>query len=151
MIFSSPPFYTAYVCQLVASDLISPQFCNNPTFFLFFKDTVGANDSSYIYSLLPAFIYEKPPNIAQDLYHKIVCLLATLVSNLFMFLLDERALLLMHVSIKMPSISTCWLTSIILLMLVIHSVTTFSFLIKVYTIILLNEALQVSDNSTDFF
>ena len=150
MIFSSPPFYTAHVRQPVASDPIPPQIHNNSKFFPFFKDAVCAIDGSHIHSAPPASVREAA-KITKDLYHKIVCLLATLVSNLSMPLLDGRALPLMHVSMKMPPISTFQLASITLLMLVIHSATTFLFLTEVYAIILLNEAVQVSGNSTDFF
>ena len=54
VIFSSPPFYTMYVCLPTAHDPVPPQIYNNPKFWLFFKDAIGAIDGSHIHSAPPA-------------------------------------------------------------------------------------------------
>ena len=49
-IFSSLPFYMTYVHLPTAHDLVPPQIYNNPKFWLFFKDAIGAIDGSHIHS-----------------------------------------------------------------------------------------------------
>ena len=45
--FSSPPFYTDYVHLPAAGDPIAPYIKNNPKFFPFFEDAVGAMDGTH--------------------------------------------------------------------------------------------------------
>lgn len=54
VIFSSPPFYTMYVRLPTADDPIPPQIYNNPKFWPYFKDAIGAIDGSHIHSAPPA-------------------------------------------------------------------------------------------------
>ena len=53
-IFSSPPFYTCYVHLPTADDLVPSKIRNNSKFWPFFRDTLGAMDSSHIHSTPPA-------------------------------------------------------------------------------------------------
>jgi hypothetical protein len=53
-IFSSPPFYTTYVHLPAADSDVPPQIRNNPKFWPFFKDCLGAIDGSHIHSAAPA-------------------------------------------------------------------------------------------------
>jgi DDE superfamily endonuclease len=57
-IFSSPPFYTRYVRLPTAQDPIPLEIRNNPKFWPFLKDALGAIDGSHIHSAPPAF--ERP-------------------------------------------------------------------------------------------
>jgi hypothetical protein len=55
-IFSSPPFYTTHV-RLPTADTgsdVPPEIRNNPKFWPFFKDCLGAIDGSHIHSAAPA-------------------------------------------------------------------------------------------------
>jgi hypothetical protein len=49
-IFSSPPFYTTYVCQPIANHPPPDEILNNPKFWPFFKDAIGALDGSHIHT-----------------------------------------------------------------------------------------------------
>ena len=51
--FSSPPFYSKYVC--LPDDSVPERIRQNPKFWPFFKDTVGAIDGSHIHVSPPAF------------------------------------------------------------------------------------------------
>ena len=84
-----------------------------------------------------------PPEIAKDLYHKIVYLVVILISDSSMHLQDGRAQSLMHACMKMRLIYTSQLASITLLMLVFCTPTSSLFLIEVYAITLLNGIVQV--------
>jgi hypothetical protein len=53
-IFSSPPFYSKYVQLAVANDPASSKIRNNPKFWPFFKDALGAIDGSHIPCSCPA-------------------------------------------------------------------------------------------------
>lgn len=53
-IFSSNPFYAKYVCLPQAGDPIPPEICQNPKFWPYFKDEIGALDGSHIHSAPPA-------------------------------------------------------------------------------------------------
>jgi DDE superfamily endonuclease len=53
-IFSAPPFYTKYVQLPTANDPVPSQICNNPKFWPYFKDALGALDGSHIHSSPPA-------------------------------------------------------------------------------------------------
>lgn len=53
-IFSSPPFYTTHVHLPTADSPISMKIRNNPKFWPFFKDALGALDGSHIHSAPPA-------------------------------------------------------------------------------------------------
>src|SRR5882757_405952 len=53
-VFSSYPFYTKYVQLPTADDLVSPKIRNNPKFWPYFKDALGALDGSHIHSSPPA-------------------------------------------------------------------------------------------------
>ena len=53
-IFSSSPFYTNYICLPTANDAVSPKIHQNPKFWLYFKDALGALDGSHIHSSPPA-------------------------------------------------------------------------------------------------
>ena len=53
-IFSSPPFYTTYVHLPTANSPTPIKICNNPKFWPFFKDALGALDGSHIHSAPPA-------------------------------------------------------------------------------------------------
>lgn len=46
--FSSPPFYTDYVRLPDVNDPIPPEIRQNPKFFPFFKDALGAIDGTHI-------------------------------------------------------------------------------------------------------
>src|SRR5882762_11532098 len=54
LIFSSPPFYTKYVCLPTTDDPVPPEIYNNPKFWPYFRDTLGALDGSHIHSAPPA-------------------------------------------------------------------------------------------------
>ena len=54
VIFSSSPFYTSHVCLPTAHYPIPPQIYNNPKFWPYFKDAIGALDGCYIHSAPPA-------------------------------------------------------------------------------------------------
>jgi hypothetical protein len=53
-IFSSNPFYTKYVHLPQAGDSIPPEIRQNPKFWPYFKDAIGALDGSHIHSAPPA-------------------------------------------------------------------------------------------------
>jgi len=53
-IFSSPPFYVKYVCLPTASDPIPSRFRNNPKFWPYFQDALGALDGSHFAISPPA-------------------------------------------------------------------------------------------------
>jgi hypothetical protein len=53
-IFSSPPFYMTYVCQPIANHPPPDEILNNPKFWPFFKDAIGALDGSHIHTSPPA-------------------------------------------------------------------------------------------------
>ena len=52
-VLSSPPFYTTYV-HLPPHDITSSYIHNNPKFWPFFKDVIGAIDGSHINASPPA-------------------------------------------------------------------------------------------------
>ena len=52
-IFLSSPFYTKYVCLSTADDAVSPKIRQNPKFWPYFKDVLGALDGSHIHSSPP--------------------------------------------------------------------------------------------------
>jgi hypothetical protein len=54
MIFSSPPFYSKYVCLPTENNPTPPQIRNNPKFWPFFRNAIGAIDGSHIHSAPPA-------------------------------------------------------------------------------------------------
>jgi hypothetical protein len=54
MIFSSPPFYSKYVHLPTANDPTPPQIRNNPKFWPFFRNAIGAIDGSHIHTAPPA-------------------------------------------------------------------------------------------------
>jgi hypothetical protein len=47
VIFSSPPFYTDYVSLPAADDPPMPYITDNPKFFPFFQDAIGAIDGTH--------------------------------------------------------------------------------------------------------
>ncbi|KIJ63750.1 hypothetical protein HYDPIDRAFT_54704, partial [Hydnomerulius pinastri MD-312] len=53
VIFSTQPFYTTYV-QSPTSEHVSRKIRNNPKFWPFFKDAIGAIDGSHIHISPPA-------------------------------------------------------------------------------------------------
>jgi len=53
-IFLSPPFYTKYVHLLTSDNPIPPEICNNPKFWPYFKNALGALNGSHIHSAPPA-------------------------------------------------------------------------------------------------
>src|ERR1700683_3309105 len=53
-IFSSYPFYTKYVLLPTADDPVPSEICENPKLWPYFKDALGALDSSHIHSSPPA-------------------------------------------------------------------------------------------------
>jgi len=52
-IFSSPPFYSKYV-HLPDGLAVPPKIQQNPKFWPFFKDTIGALDGSHLHATPPA-------------------------------------------------------------------------------------------------
>jgi hypothetical protein len=52
IIFSTPPFYSKYVH--LPSDKVSQKIRENPKFWPFFKDAIGALDGSHIHATPPA-------------------------------------------------------------------------------------------------
>ena len=54
LIFSSRPFYTNYVHLPTHNNPVPPEIRNNPKFWPYFKDALGALDGSHIYSAPPA-------------------------------------------------------------------------------------------------
>src|SRR5262249_49256231 len=50
IIFATQPFYTEFVQQPTSQDPIPSQICNNPKYFPYFKDSIGALDGSHIHS-----------------------------------------------------------------------------------------------------
>jgi len=82
-IFSSPPFYTKYVHLPTADDPVPSHIHNNPKFWPFFKDTLGALDGSHIHSSPPAseraFSRNRKGFISQN------CLFACSFSLLFVY------------------------------------------------------------------
>ena len=53
-IFSSPPFYTDHVKLPTADDPVPPEIQQNPKFWPYFKDALGAIDGSHINFAPPA-------------------------------------------------------------------------------------------------
>jgi hypothetical protein len=53
-IFSSHPFYTEHVCLPGADDFVSSCICDQPKFWPYFKDALGALDGSHIHVAPPA-------------------------------------------------------------------------------------------------
>ena len=53
IIFSSPPFYTNHVQLPIGTDPVPPKIANNPKFFPYFKDAVGAIDGSHLHVAPP--------------------------------------------------------------------------------------------------
>ena len=53
-IFATPPFYSQYVQLPTAEHGIPHQILNNPKFYPFFKDALGALDGSHIQSAPPS-------------------------------------------------------------------------------------------------
>lgn len=53
-IFSSQPFYTTYVCLPKQGDPVSSLIRDNPKFWPFFRNAIGALDGSHIHSAPPA-------------------------------------------------------------------------------------------------
>jgi DDE superfamily endonuclease len=53
VLFSSPPFYTKYIRLPVIGDPTPPEIRENPKFWPYFKDAVGAIDGSHIHSAPP--------------------------------------------------------------------------------------------------
>jgi hypothetical protein len=51
--FSSDPFYSKYVQLPGANSQVLPQICNNPKFWPYFKDALGALDGSHFASAPP--------------------------------------------------------------------------------------------------
>ena len=54
IIFSSPPFYTNHISLPTGAEPISPQICNNPKFWPYFENAIGAIDGSHIPCAPPA-------------------------------------------------------------------------------------------------
>lgn len=54
LIFSSSPFYTKYIRLPTADDAVPSKIRQNPKFWPYFKDALGALDGSYIHSSSPA-------------------------------------------------------------------------------------------------
>ena len=52
-IFSSHPFYTKHVCLPTANDPVPPEIHNQPKFWPFFKDALGAIDGSHLHCAPP--------------------------------------------------------------------------------------------------
>jgi len=52
-IFSSHPFYTKYVCLPSIDDPVLPKIYDNPKFWPYFKDIIGAINGSHIHSVSP--------------------------------------------------------------------------------------------------
>jgi DDE superfamily endonuclease len=52
--FSSPPFYTAFVQPPTVDAPTPSEICDNPLFFPFFKDALGAIDGTHINSFVTA-------------------------------------------------------------------------------------------------
>lgn len=57
IIFSSPPFYTNHVVLPTENTPLAPQIHDNPKFFPYFKDALGALDGSHIAMAPPAALH----------------------------------------------------------------------------------------------
>ncbi|KIJ09243.1 hypothetical protein PAXINDRAFT_40755, partial [Paxillus involutus ATCC 200175] len=55
VILSSQPLYTRYM-QLPTGEFVSPKISNNPKFWPYFKNAIGAIDGSHIYVAPPAYL-----------------------------------------------------------------------------------------------
>jgi hypothetical protein len=152
VIFLSSPFYTSHVCLPTAHNPIPPQIYNNPKFWPYFKDAIGALDGSHIHNV-PQCWNGHFVEIEKDFVHKTVYFVAILLSNLFMQLQDGRDQLQMHAFMKMHGHMTCTfqLASITLPMLVFRCAMNFWCLIETYVIILQNGAMQMSGGSFTLF
>ncbi|KAH7917261.1 hypothetical protein BV22DRAFT_988336, partial [Leucogyrophana mollusca] len=54
-ILSSPPFYTQYV-QFPTGETVPSKIRNNPKFWPYFRDAIGAIDGSHIHISPPAYL-----------------------------------------------------------------------------------------------
>ena len=54
IIFSSPPFYTNHVILPTGVEPVPPQISNNPKFWPYFKDAIGAINGSHFHCAPPA-------------------------------------------------------------------------------------------------
>ena len=80
IIFSSPPFYTNHIILPTGTEPVPPQICNNPKFWPYFKDAIGAIDGSHFLCSPPA--YQRPFHWNQKGFISINCLFMwTLLSN----------------------------------------------------------------------
>ena len=55
IIFSSPPFYTNHVQLPIGTDPVPPEISNNPKFWPYFKDAVGAVDGTHFPCAPPSY------------------------------------------------------------------------------------------------
>lgn len=84
-IFSSPPFYTAHVHLPTADSDVPPQIRNNPKFWPFFKDCLGAIDGSHIHSATSAS--ERPSHMNRKGFISQNCLFICSFSLQFLYTL----------------------------------------------------------------
>jgi hypothetical protein len=97
-VFSSPPFYTKHVHLPTEHDPTPPEIHNNPKYWPFFKNALGAMDGSHINSS-PSNQFVKTE---RALCHKIAYFVAILVFISSIPSLDGKVLPHVHVFMKMP-------------------------------------------------
>ena len=61
-IFSSPPFYTNHMKLPTVNNPVPQEIQQNPKFWLYFKDALGAIDGSHINFSAPASLWDVYPN-----------------------------------------------------------------------------------------
>jgi hypothetical protein len=79
-------FYTRYVLLPTTNDSVAPEIHQNLKFWPYFKDALGAIDSSHI---LPQ-LSNCPTETAKVVFFRTVCLDAHLICNLSMPILGRR-------------------------------------------------------------
>ena len=79
-----------YICLPTADDAVVTRKLKNLKFFPYFKDALGALDSSHIHTA-PPLLSMQCIAIAKVSYHKIICSHVTLISSLSMHSLGVKA------------------------------------------------------------
>jgi hypothetical protein len=133
---SSPPFYMTYVRLPTVDDPYPPEILNNPKFWPFFWDAIGALDRTHISASPPAFI-RMDSRIAKASYRKIASLHVTSTCYSYTRCVDGKDLWWMHLYIRMHRCMTWQFLKVNITLLIqgIHLVRAFSFLTVVCTII----------------
>jgi hypothetical protein len=141
-IFSSHPFYTKHVSLPGTDDPVSSQIYDNPKFWSFYKDTLGALDGSHIHSAPPAS--ERPVHRNCKGFISQNCLFGCSFDLQFVYSLTGwEGSVSDHGYTKMPAqgILIFWMENIVLWMRDSRHANNFSFPTVVYGITSLNGAV----------